>query len=171
MLRDEITLGVIHCTATPPSQVVTMATVDAWHKKNDWSGTGYHWLVRRDGTITPGRTILFDFVRAGELWIYQGAHVRGYNVGSIGIALEGGLNSAGESVDVGAHPEEMYTEVQLDALVTLVKYCNALLPNIRRWCGHRDLSPDTNKDGTVTKSEWLKTCPGFDVRAWLPGKL
>jgi len=34
-------------------------------------------------------------------------------------------------------------------------------------CGHRDLSPDTNGNGQTESTEWLKTCPGFDVRAWL----
>ena len=32
--------------------------------------------------------------------------------------------------------------------------------------GHRDASPDRNGDGRVTPDEWLKICPGFDVRAW-----
>jgi N-acetyl-anhydromuramyl-L-alanine amidase AmpD len=34
-------------------------------------------------------------------------------------------------------------------------------------CGHRDLSPDRNGNGLVEPIEWLKTCPGFDVAAWL----
>lgn len=33
--------------------------------------------------------------------------------------------------------------------------------------GHRDLSPDIDGDGVVERHEWLKTCPGFDVAAWL----
>ena len=38
-------------------------------------------------------------------------------------------------------------------------------------CGHRDLSPDLNGDGIATSNEWLKTCPGFAVRAWLANGL
>ncbi|MDA5624327.1 N-acetylmuramoyl-L-alanine amidase, partial [Pasteurella multocida] len=34
-------------------------------------------------------------------------------------------------------------------------------------CGHRDLSPDLNGDGTITPNEWLKDCPCFDVWEWL----
>ena len=36
-----------------------------------------------------------------------------------------------------------------------------------RVVGHRDLSPDQNANGIVESFEWLKTCPGFDVAAWL----
>ncbi len=38
-------------------------------------------------------------------------------------------------------------------------------------CGHRDVSPDTNANGKIESFEWLKTCPGFDVQAWLKGGL
>jgi len=37
---------------------------------------------------------------------------------------------------------------------------------IIRICGHRDLSPDADGDGTVEPREWTKTCPGFDVSTW-----
>jgi hypothetical protein len=37
--------------------------------------------------------------------------------------------------------------------------------------GHRDYSPDKNSDGIIQPSEWMKTCPGFDVAAWLAGNL
>ena len=29
--------------------------------------------------------------------------------------------------------------------------------------GHRDLSPDLNKDGKITSNEWVKICPCFSV--------
>ena len=40
-----------------------------------------------------------------------------------------------------------------------------------RICGHRDLSPDINGDGTIEPNEWLKTCPGFTVADWLAGDM
>ena len=36
-----------------------------------------------------------------------------------------------------------------------------------RICGHRDLSPDLNGDGTISPNEWIKDCPCFDVWSWL----
>ncbi|MBB4042257.1 hypothetical protein GGR06_000016 [Bacteroides reticulotermitis] len=32
-------------------------------------------------------------------------------------------------------------------------------------CGHRDLSPDLNRNGEVEPEEWIKACPCFDVQA------
>jgi N-acetyl-anhydromuramyl-L-alanine amidase AmpD len=32
--------------------------------------------------------------------------------------------------------------------------------------GHRDLFKDRNGDGRITRADWLKDCPCFDVRAW-----
>lgn len=52
--------------------------VDNWHKGNGWIGIGYHFFVRKDGTIYRGR----------PLWAL-GAHVGGSNHNSIGICAEG----------------------------------------------------------------------------------
>ena len=30
--------------------------------------------------------------------------------------------------------------------------------------GHRDFSPDLNKDGKITPNEWIKLCPCFDAK-------
>ena len=43
----------------------------------------------------------------------------------------------------------------------LIKYPNAEV------LGHRDLSPDLDKDGIVEPYEWVKSCPCFDVAKWL----
>lgn len=54
------------------------ADVDRWHKANGWSGIGYHFFVRKDGSIYRGRPI-----------DKMGAHVSGKNNCSIGICAEG----------------------------------------------------------------------------------
>jgi N-acetylmuramoyl-L-alanine amidase len=33
--------------------------------------------------------------------------------------------------------------------------------------GHRDFSPDKDGDGIIEFFEWIKYCPGFDVKEWL----
>ncbi len=48
------------------------------------------------------------------------------------------------------------------------KYPNAII------LGHRDLSPDLDKDGVVEPNEWMKQCPCFNAGLWaksvgLPG--
>lgn len=52
--------------------------INAWHKNNGWAGIGYHYLIRKDGSIYRGRP-----EKA------QGAHCPGANTNSIGICFEG----------------------------------------------------------------------------------
>lgn len=56
----------------------TPQQINQWHLNNGWSGAGYHFLVRKDGTIyrlRPENKI--------------GAHASGSNSDSIGICFEG----------------------------------------------------------------------------------
>jgi N-acetyl-anhydromuramyl-L-alanine amidase AmpD len=104
-----------------------------------------------------------------------GAHAQFFNARSIGICLVG-----------GSERDAKYTAAQWKSLaevvtMLLVQYgLPAAAPKRAKSdynpagysvsggvCGHRDVSPDTNKDGTIEAFEWLKTCPGFDVAAWL----
>lgn len=52
--------------------------IHRWHLANGWSGAGYHYLVRKDGSVYPLRP-------ANKV----GAHAAGSNSDSIGICFEG----------------------------------------------------------------------------------
>lgn len=56
--------------------------IHQWHLANGWAGCGYHFLVRKDGTIYRGRP-------ENKL----GAHTANHNTGSLGICFEGTYNS------------------------------------------------------------------------------
>ena len=56
----------------------TADQIHSWHLSNGWSGIGYHFFVRKDGTIYRGRP---------ENMI--GSHAKGANSDSIGICAEG----------------------------------------------------------------------------------
>lgn len=56
----------------------TVQDVHRWHKNNGWAGIGYHFFVRKDGSIYRGRP-------EGTV----GAHASGSNSDSIGICFEG----------------------------------------------------------------------------------
>jgi N-acetyl-anhydromuramyl-L-alanine amidase AmpD len=58
------------------------AEIDQWHKERGWSSIGYHYVIRRDGTVEVGRPLQ-----------QPGAHVKGHNDYSIGICLIGGVLS------------------------------------------------------------------------------
>jgi N-acetyl-anhydromuramyl-L-alanine amidase AmpD len=118
-----------------------------WHQAKGWSDVGYHFVIRRSGKVEKGR-IINDI----------GAHVVGYNAVSVGVCLVGGLNGNGRAVN-------NFTSEQMDALLSTVQYLKGLYPSAEV-LGHRDLSPDKNKDGKITPDEWLKACPCFDVREW-----
>ena len=78
----EIKRIILHCTATEPDHWVTVDTVRRWHTSppRNWSDCGYHFLIRLDGVIEKGRPVM-----------KQGAHVKGHNHDSIGIAYAGGV--------------------------------------------------------------------------------
>ena len=87
----------------------------------------------------------------------MGAHAKGYNAHSIGVAYEGGL-------DVKGHPADTRTEEQKHALRVLVRVLRKDFGvEAHRVVGHRDLSPDLDGDGVVEPEEWVKLCPCFEV--------
>ncbi len=57
------------------------------HLKNGWSGIGYHFYVRKDGSVFKGRPI-------GSV----GAHTKGKNSLSIGVCFEGNFETETMSV-------------------------------------------------------------------------
>jgi hypothetical protein len=69
----------------------------------------------------------------------------------------------------GAEAEDdfdgLYTIEQKHALRDSLVFLMAAYPDAVL-CGHRDLSPDGDGDGKIEKHEWLKSCPGFDVKHW-----
>ncbi|RXI50208.1 hypothetical protein DP124_12115 [Clostridium tetani] len=86
-----------------------------WHLGNGWSGCGYHFLVRKDGSIWRGRP---------ENTI--GAHVAGFNTNSLGICAE------------GEYMTEIMPETQKQAIIELCKYlCKKY--NINKIYGHREV--------------------------------
>ncbi|MGL5514318.1 MAG: N-acetylmuramoyl-L-alanine amidase, partial [Sporomusa sp.] len=64
-----------------PARDVSAAEIHGWHVLNGWAGIGYHYVVRRDGTIERGRPEK-----------YVGAHAQGFNTGSLGINLAGNMD-------------------------------------------------------------------------------
>lgn len=139
---------VIHCSATKPDSDIGADEIRDWHTRKGWSDIGYHAVIRRDGCIEFGRH--FDAV---------GAHVHGQNYQSVGICLVGGLDAAG-------NPEDNFTVSQKSAARQLVAVLARAYP-FASILGHRDLSPDLDGDGIITRNEWVKDCPCFDVKPWV----
>lgn len=93
----------VHCSATKPSQDIDAATIKKWHLARNFSDVGYHWVIKRDGTVEEGRPES-----------KSGAHVKGHNSDSIGICLVGGVNEEGDA-------DANFTFEQYVALAALLK--------------------------------------------------
>ena len=102
-----ISLLIIHCSAIKPNQTSSAAQIDQWHRKQGWKCIGYHYVIRRDGSIEPGRP---------ETMV--GAHCHNHNQHSIGICYEGGLDADGKPSDTRT-PEQ---RASLRALLVELKH-------------------------------------------------
>lgn len=100
--RHRTSFIVVHCSATKPDMDIGASEIREWHKDRGFKDIGYHFVIRRSGTIERGR-------EESE----SGAHVEGWNGVSIGICLVGGMNPDGSS---GAN----YTMQQYNALKSLL---------------------------------------------------
>lgn len=140
-----IDLIVIHCSATRVNRTFTEQDVETAHKLRGFRCAGYHFYIRKDGSIRTMRPL--------EM---AGAHAKGFNLHSIGICYEGGLDEQGA-------PADTRTTWQKHSMRVLVRTLLSDYPGCRI-AGHRDLSPDLNGDGTVQPSERIKECPCFEVK-------
>ena len=138
---DEI---VIHCTATNPSWYADKSAQEVveeirrWHvTERSWSDIGYHFVVHSTGQIAAGRPIT-----------RSGAHTRGHNKSTIGIALVGGRGGCADDVFM-----DNYTVDQARELQALIESLQQEFPTISTISGHNDYA--------------TKACPCFDVGQWV----
>jgi len=115
-------------------------TIRGWHvNDNGWNDIGYHWVIRRDGTIEPGRK---ESVK--------GAHcnAKGGNTASIGICMVGGVKRMnGKLIAENNFSPEQWASLEWQVREIMTKY------PIDTLIGHRDLDPG-------------KACPSFSVKDW-----
>ena len=118
-----ITLIVIHCSAVKPDQMSSVAQIDSWHRERGYKfGVGYHYVIRRDGSIEAGR----------PEWM-GGAHCVNHNKYSIGVCYEGGLDARGQPADTRTAAQKATLRQLLTDLHR--RYPRAVI------VGHHDLNP------------------------------
>jgi hypothetical protein len=138
MLAADVKYIAVHCAATKASQDIGATEIDRWHRAKGWIMIGYHFVIKRDGTVEKGRALDMP-----------GAHVNGFNSVSLGICLVGGLDAAGKS-------ENNFTKAQLAALTKLLATLARQFPAASVQ-GHRDF-PGVKKDcPCFDVRSWLKT--------------
>ena len=125
-----ISLIVIHCSAVRPDQTSSAADIDSWHRDRGFKfGIGYHYVIRRNGEIEPGRP---------EWMVGAHCHVKGqnHNKYSIGVCYEGGLDIRGQPADTRTAEQKAAMRQLLEDLHR--RYPRAVI------VGHHDMNP--NKD-------------------------
>ena len=145
-----INLIVVHCSATQGNRMLSPEALDLMHRRRGFNGTGYHYYIRKDGTVHLTRPVE-----------RIGAHVKGFNANSIGICYEGGLDCPGRPADPRTPEQRATHRLQVNQQKQRFPPC--------RVCGHRDLSPDLNGDGEIEPEEWIKACPCFEVKREFSG--
>ncbi len=101
-----ISLIIIHCSAVRPWQNSSVKDIDGWHRDRGYrNGCGYHYVVRRDGSIEKGRPL--EMI---------GAHCKHHNEHSIGICYEGGLNMKGLAEDTRTAEQKVAMRELLEQL-------------------------------------------------------
>jgi N-acetylmuramoyl-L-alanine amidase len=134
---EQVKFLVVHCSATPASMDIGAREIDRWHRAKGWTMIGYHFVIRRNGSVEVGRRI--DQV---------GAHAAGFNSRSLGLCLVGGLSEDGRTA------VDNFTAIQKTMLRTRLNMLKSAGYKHAEVLGHRDL-PNVHKD-----------CPSFDVRSW-----
>ena len=125
----KITEIIVHCSATPPEMDIGVAEIRKWHTDppaeggNGWSDIGYHYVIRRSGSVQRGRPLE-----------RVGAHAKegGHNQNSIGVCFVGG-------VDKGGKPDCNYTQWQWRSVEILIEDLLLRFPEAKV-LGHRDVS-------------------------------
>lgn len=134
---------VVHCSAS--GQKTKVKDIQAyWKNVLKWKSPGYHVIVEADGTAHELQPI--------EL---PSNGVAGFNSKIINISYIGGIDKDGLPVD-NRTPE------QKETLLRYLKKWKAMFPKAKIQ-GHRDFSPDKNKNGIVDKWERIKECPCFNA--------
>jgi N-acetylmuramoyl-L-alanine amidase len=132
MMRRKIKEIIIHCSATREGQNIDAATIDEWHKERGWSGIGYHYVIKIDGTTEYGRPVE-----------KSGAHCKGHNTHSIGICYIGGCEQ-------DLSPKDTRTEPQKIAMFALLLHLKRMHPEATIH-GHRDFSSKACPSFDATK--------------------
>jgi len=112
----EVYTTFIHCSASDNPAHDDVSVIDQWHKERGWSGIGYHYFIKKDGTIQEGRDL--EKIPAAQ---------RGHNTGSIAICIHG--------LEI-----DKFTEVQLLALENLCHQINRAYIEMT-FHGHCEVNP------------------------------
>lgn len=104
----------LHCSASDNPDHDDVRVIREWHLKRGFDGVGYHYYIKKDGTLQAGRSLE-----------RSPAAQEGHNTGTIAICL-GGL--------------ARFSEAQFETLRGLCAAIHRQLP-LATFHGHREVNP------------------------------
>jgi len=126
--------------------------IHSWHLNNGWSGIGYHYFIRKDGSIYKGRP-------DGAI----GSHCQGSNTNTLGICFEGN------------YMKETMPTAQYNVGIDLIKYLRCKYGNLPIY-GHKELlataCPGDKfpladfKELRIKGGKWLKGASEGNTKKW-----
>ena len=144
-INREVTEIVVHWTETPTNKNIGSEELNTIHLESGLKGIGYHYVIRRDGSLQRARPINI-----------QGEHapVNKHNERSIGVVFVGGIN-----VPSGTPNLENFISVQSltrSQFNTFDHLCRAFFARFPggQAVGHNDIDP-------------IEDDPGFNVREYV----
>lgn len=106
----------LHCSASDRPEHDNVETMRKWHLARGWNDVGYHFFIRKDGTVEEGRSAeLTPAAQAGN------------NTGTIAICLHG-------------LAEENFTSDQFRSLIDLCRAISSAYNNMIKFHGHCEVS-------------------------------
>lgn len=154
LITRQIDTIVIHCSDSPNGRDDRAKDIDAWHVKRGFHRAGYYRVQKRFNThlIAIGYHFVIDINGTVETCRHlneTGAHAVGHNARSIGICMIG---------------NDRFTPEQWSALDRLVQQLLADIGNAVNAVKHVKIV------GHYQFPDSRKTCPNFDVPAWLENR-
>ncbi len=142
---DRVLWIVVHSSGDDrDSKSIGVQDIRRRHMQQGASDIGYHYVIRRDGTIEKGRPANI-----------AGCHALGYDKHSLAICMVGGRKKR------TTRAEDNYTAEQKDSLYQLATELLTWHPDAE-FVGHRDLPGQAALAGA---------CPSFDVRVWFAERI
>ncbi len=126
----------VHCSATKPEMDIGVETIRMWHKQQGWLDVGYHFIIKRDGTVEEGRPVNV-----------VGSHVKDWNSWSVGVCLVGGIDAKGKF-------EANFTPAQMNSLRNKLADLKVLYPQAEIKA-HHDVAPKACPSFDLQR--WLST--------------
>lgn len=128
----------VHCSASDHANHDNVATMRKWHKQRGWSDVGYHYFIRKDGTLELGRPISkTPAAQGGKKNLRKGRKTPAGNRGTIAICCHG-------------LKKEKFTNAQFKTLRRLCREIHDAYNGGVTFHGHREVA--------------YKECPVFDYK-------